>query len=80
MRDGILREKGLHVPVIELRNPFRKRESSDILPYLSRFRPFFPSALQEMSEIQVEATSIPFKDLECVTQATVEVFVKALRE
>ena len=67
--------KGL-APTLELlslgaRNP--TRQPSDLLPYLTDFRPLFAKPPTEIAEMELKILKIPLIDIDSVTKTVVQV-------
>ena len=63
-------------PTLELlslgaRNP--TRHTSDLLPYLTKFRPLFAKLPTEIAEMEFKVLKIPLSDLDSVTKTAVQV-------
>ena len=49
------------------------RTSSDLLPYVPRFRKFFTDLPQTVSQMNLKAMKVPITEIECVTKTMVKV-------
>ena len=73
LREGIGGERTPLLQVFDLGALSPKRQASDLLPYLPKFRHLFGSLPQNWADMSLRVTSIPLVDLECVTTTTVKV-------
>ncbi|KAI1325689.1 DSHCT domain-containing protein [Xylariaceae sp. FL0255] len=60
------------VHVFEIKTMRETRDSSDILPFLSSFRPLFKSLPQQKRNIVAKTLHVPLSDVECLTETLVE--------
>lgn len=73
LRDGVSRGPAPTVEVLSLgpKNPIR--QSSDVLPYLKRFRSFFTAPVKTFDEMELRVLKIPLSDVECITKTVFKV-------
>ena len=72
MREGVSRGLAPTVEVLSLGAKNPTRQSSDLLPYLPRFRPFFTRLPNEVAEVEFSVTKVPLSDVEAVLDHTVK--------
>ena len=73
MRDGAV---GGHQPgifVIEIGKLGEKRDNTDILPFLSAFRPYFSPLPKRAYDMDLKVHRVPLADIECLTNTFVNV-------
>lgn len=72
IREGATPGPSPTIFVMEIRNRRDARDSTDLLPYLPRFRRMFSKLPQSRKAIMTKNFTIPVSDLEAVTQAVVK--------
>lgn len=79
LRDGASKGKAPSVQVLEIlyRNQ-RKRQDSDFLPYLPRFRRHFVPLPQTEGEMQLRLMMIPLEDVEALTGSHIQIDVNGV--
>ncbi|PNS17113.1 hypothetical protein CAC42_7167 [Sphaceloma murrayae] len=80
LREGISKGPDPTVSVLEFgfKQP-RKRQDSDLLPYLTRYRPRFASLPQKESEIKLRQMPVPIVDIECMTKTLLSADVTSIQ-
>lgn len=73
LREGISPGPSPRLQVLEIGTMNWRRQESDLLPYLPRFRYLFAPLPRNPSEMQLNAVFVPLMDVECVTGTTVKV-------
>ena len=73
MREGVSRGLTPSVEVLSLGAKNPTRHSSDLLPYLARFRPFFARLPIEIAEMEIRVIKVPLSDVEAVLNHVVRV-------
>ena len=73
LNDGIGGGPNPQVKVVAIGLLGAKRQNSDLLPYLPRFRPMFGSLPTDINQIKAQVTQVPLEDVECVTMTSVKV-------
>ena len=73
MREGLLvRSPNPLVEVLHLGVLDRKRDATDLLPFLSSFRPLFSPIPTDGDQIAARVIQLPLEDIEVVTQTLVK--------
>ncbi|PBP26654.1 DSHCT domain-containing protein [Diplocarpon rosae] len=72
LREGSTGGPAPTVHVLEIRTQRDQRDSTDLLPYLPKFRKLFTKLPQAKKHIQTKALQIPVADLECITSTIVK--------
>jgi antiviral helicase SKI2 len=68
LRDGATGGAAPTVHVCEIRTRRDQRDSTDLLPYLPKYRKMFTKLPQNKKQITIKTLQIPVADLECVTK------------
>jgi len=79
VRDGVGKGSIAHVSVLEFGAKRPKRQDSDLLPYLDRFRRRFAPIPQTEGEIKTRLMFVPFGDIECVTKTVLQADCSAIQ-
>ncbi|KAF2396208.1 antiviral helicase [Trichodelitschia bisporula] len=80
-REGFLQGAEPTVPILEL--PVRrKKEASDLLPFVTGCAAYFAPLPQKFSDLRLRTAIVPVRDIECVTETTItcDKPLKALNE
>ncbi len=72
LREGASSGPAPTVHVLEIRTQRDQRDSTDLLPYLPKFRTLFTKLPQNKKQINVKTFQIPVADIECVTNTIVK--------
>ncbi|TKA50013.1 hypothetical protein B0A49_11726 [Cryomyces minteri] len=73
LREGVGKGLAPTVQVLEIVSKSSKRQSSDLLPYLPRFRRRFTPLPQKSSDMTLKQAFVPLSDIECLTRTIVQV-------
>lgn len=73
MREGVGKGFSPTLQVLEFGHADASRRSSDLLPYLPKFRKFFSSLPSKKQSLRLRVASIPLRDIECITQTVLKV-------
>ncbi len=73
LREGLVRGAAPTLEVLSLGARNATRQSSDLLPYLPRYRPFFSALPKDVEEMDLKVLKVPLADLECVTQMLLKI-------
>ncbi|KAM3084467.1 Antiviral helicase ski2 [Clarireedia jacksonii] len=71
LREGATSGNAPTIHVLEIRTRRDQRDSTDLLPYMSKFRTMFTPLPQSKKHISTKTVHIPVTDLECVTNTIV---------
>ena len=85
LQDGVAPGPNAFIKVLEIGAVDGKRDATDLLPYLSVFRPMFTDFPKDASQIKHTVTNITLDDIEAITQTVVRVkgpqwYIKIPRE
>lgn len=72
LREGSVTGAAPMVHVLEIRTRRDQRDSTDLLPYLPKYRKLFSSLPQNKRHISTKVLHIPVADLECLTSTIVK--------
>ncbi|KAI9046942.1 hypothetical protein LZ554_009017 [Drepanopeziza brunnea f. sp. 'monogermtubi'] len=72
LREGATSGPAPTVHVLEIKTPRDQRDSTDLFPYLPKFRKFFTKLPQHKKHIHVKTLQIPVADVQCVTNTIVK--------
>jgi antiviral helicase SKI2 len=72
LREGATSGNAPTIHVLEIRTRRDQRDSTDLLPYMSKFRTMFTKLPQSKKHISTKTVHIPVTDLECVTNTIVK--------
>lgn len=72
LREGTTGGPSPTVHVLEVKTRRDQRDSTDLLPYLPKFRKLFTSLPATKKEVNVKTLQIPVADIECVTDTIVK--------
>jgi antiviral helicase SKI2 len=79
LRDGTSRGANSNVQVLEvIFKKARKRDDTDFLPYLPRFRRLFAPLPQSDAEMDIRLAIVPLQDVEALTSSHLQVDVNAI--
>lgn len=73
LREGVGKGFNPTVHVLEIGSVHESRQSDDLLAYLATFRPLFDHLPRHKSSMRFKTVSIPFGEIESVTQTMVKV-------
>jgi antiviral helicase SKI2 len=73
LNDGIGGGPNPQVKVLAIGLVGAKRQNSDLLPYLPRFRPLFGPLPQEVDQVNAHISHVLLDDVECVTTTSIKV-------
>lgn len=73
MREGVSNGLAPTIEVLDMGAKNATRHSSDILPYLRRYRTYFAPLPVEVDQMTLKVIKIPLDDVEAVTKHTVKV-------
>jgi antiviral helicase SKI2 len=73
VNDGIGGGSNPQVKVLTIGLLGAKRQNSDLLPYLPRFRPMFGPLPREVEQVKSDVTQVLLDDVECVTMTSIKV-------
>ena len=73
MREGASRGLAPNIEVLSLGAKNPTRHSSDLLPYLPRYRSLFADLPADLEEMELKLIKVPVTELESVTQTSVKV-------
>jgi antiviral helicase SKI2 len=71
IREGFNRGTEPTLPVLEI-STNKKRNPSDLLPYLGDFAHWFAALPNEYSELSLRISIVPISDIECVTETVIK--------
>jgi antiviral helicase SKI2 len=72
LREGATSGNAPSVHVLEIMTKRDQRDTTDLLPYLPKYRKMFSKLPQEKRQINTKVFYIPVADVECVTSTTVQ--------
>ncbi|TAQ86619.1 hypothetical protein B7494_g5050 [Chlorociboria aeruginascens] len=72
LREGSSSGNSPTIHVLEIRTRRDQRDSTDLLPYLPKFRKMFTRLPQFKGHVATKTLHVPVSDLECVTQTIVK--------
>jgi antiviral helicase SKI2 len=72
LREGATSGNAPSVHVLEIKTKRDQRDTTDLLPYLPKYRKMFSKLPQERRQINAKVFYIPVVDVECVTSTTVQ--------
>ena len=67
LREGVTRITAPSVQALELGHTEASRSSSDVLPYIPKFRQYFTPLPQKRSHLRLRAVIVPVTDIEAIT-------------
>lgn len=79
LREGVGRGPAPNVSVLEVGRTKVKRQDSDLLPYLNRFRRRFAPMPQSEADMKLRLQLVPFSDIECLTKTILPADVSAIQ-
>jgi len=77
MREGVGKGFSPTLQVLEFGHADASRHSSDLLPYLPKFRKHYTSLPSRKGSLRLRVTSVPLNDIECITQTVLKVSLYA---
>ncbi|KAK4998454.1 Antiviral helicase ski2 [Elasticomyces elasticus] len=78
LREGVGRGSSPTVQVLEVGGGSSKRQPSDLLPHLPRFRRRFTPLPQTLSQMKLRTVLVPFGEIECLTKTVVQADTSAI--
>ena len=79
LREGVGKGPAPNVSVLEIGRTKAKRQDSDLLPYLPRFRRRFAPLPQTDAEVKLRLMLVPFSEIECLTKTMLQADVNAIQ-
>lgn len=79
LREGVGRGHAPNIAVLEVVQAKAKRQNSDLLPYLPRFRRRFTPLPEQESDMRLRQVLIPYSEVECLTKTILQADVTGVQ-
>lgn len=77
-RESVSRGLNPSLEVLSMGPKNPTRQTSDLLPYLPQFRPYFLDTVKTLAEMELRVCKIPLSDINCITKTILRVDVDDL--
>lgn len=78
VREGTSKGLPPRLQVLSLGPKNPRRQPSDLLPYITRFRPYFSDLVTTLDQMELKVYTIPLTDIDCITKTVVRIDIDGL--
>ena len=73
LHERIGRGSSVTIEMLSMGSSIATRQSSDLLPFVPKFKQFFTALPRTPAEMNLKTIRIPLSDIECITKTMVKV-------